>query len=419
MPELTPAALITFTVAAYFVGTAVGSFLNVCIWRLATDRSIIWPDSHCPECLSPIRWHDNLPVFGWFVLGGKCRDCRKPIAFTYALGEICVGLIFAGTFYAYWGLGARNGLHPLALPPDLFGRPVAGPLAWPYDNAVLIAHLYLFGSLWTASMIDMRYKVIPAPITDVGIFVGLAASVLIPQLHSADLFGRAHGAALVCAGWGAGLGWVVAAGLGRVGLWRALSPFAEPDEPPVRQPIDVEPDEGEPPTAAQVRRQGAVDLLQLALPLAGAWAGAALLSQLGFIAGAMNWSAFYGPGAALFGLTAGAATVWLVGIAFSCLLGREAMGMGDVHLMAMVGAFLGWEHAVAAFFLAPFPGLLLVVLVKAGPVGRLLPGVGEDRQIPFGPALATASYGMMLCARPAAAYAEGHILPMWRTLFGT
>jgi len=69
------------------VGAAIGSFLNVVIYRLPRGESLIFPPSHCPRCNHRIRMYDNLPIFGWFLLGGKCRDCKQPISFRYPLIE--------------------------------------------------------------------------------------------------------------------------------------------------------------------------------------------------------------------------------------------------------------------------------------------------------------------------------------------
>lgn len=81
------------------VGAAVGSFLNVVIYRLPRGESLVSPPSHCPKCNHRIRFYDNLPIFGWFFLGGKCRDCKLPISFRYPLIEI-MGCIIVATFSA-------------------------------------------------------------------------------------------------------------------------------------------------------------------------------------------------------------------------------------------------------------------------------------------------------------------------------
>ena len=77
--------IFVFLLAA--IGAAVGSFLNVVIWRVPEKMSLISPPSHCPKCDSPVRWFDNIPIVSWFILGGKCRDCKEPISFRYPLVE--------------------------------------------------------------------------------------------------------------------------------------------------------------------------------------------------------------------------------------------------------------------------------------------------------------------------------------------
>ena len=82
-------------VAAGLFGAVVGSFLNVVIHRLPAGESIVFPGSHCPRCGAPIRPWDNVPVFGWIALGGRCRDCREPIAPRYPLVELANALLWA------------------------------------------------------------------------------------------------------------------------------------------------------------------------------------------------------------------------------------------------------------------------------------------------------------------------------------
>jgi prepilin signal peptidase PulO-like enzyme (type II secretory pathway) len=77
------------------LGAVIGSFLNVVVWRLPQGGSLIEPPSHCPKCKHPIRWYDNVPVVGWFLLRGRCRDCRAPISFRYPLVEaLCAAAFF-------------------------------------------------------------------------------------------------------------------------------------------------------------------------------------------------------------------------------------------------------------------------------------------------------------------------------------
>jgi prepilin signal peptidase PulO-like enzyme (type II secretory pathway) len=91
----------------FAVGACVGSFLNVVVYRLPAGLSIVSPGSHCPKCQRPIRWHDNLPIFGWIFLGGRCRDCHQTISARYPLVELLTAILFllvGLASYPAWGL---------------------------------------------------------------------------------------------------------------------------------------------------------------------------------------------------------------------------------------------------------------------------------------------------------------------------
>jgi leader peptidase (prepilin peptidase)/N-methyltransferase len=85
----------------FILGTVIGSFLNVCISRIPEGLSIISPGSRCPRCLTPIKPYDNIPVFGWLLLRGKCRNCSLSISPMYPLVEFATGLIFLLTYYEH------------------------------------------------------------------------------------------------------------------------------------------------------------------------------------------------------------------------------------------------------------------------------------------------------------------------------
>jgi prepilin signal peptidase PulO-like enzyme (type II secretory pathway) len=82
-----------------FVGACIGSFLNVVAYRWPKGMSVVWKPSHCPRCNHPIRPRDNVPVLGWLMLRGKCRDCGAPISPRYAIVEAIMGLAFFGLAY--------------------------------------------------------------------------------------------------------------------------------------------------------------------------------------------------------------------------------------------------------------------------------------------------------------------------------
>ena len=87
--------LVLAIIAAMF-GAILGSFLNVCVYRLPRNESVVRPRSRCPKCGTMVAWHDNIPVASWIALGGKCRTCRNPISIQYPLVEAAVALAWAG-----------------------------------------------------------------------------------------------------------------------------------------------------------------------------------------------------------------------------------------------------------------------------------------------------------------------------------
>jgi leader peptidase (prepilin peptidase)/N-methyltransferase len=89
----------------FLLGAAVGSFLNVVVYRLPREISILrTPPSSCPSCSTPIRWYDNIPLLSWMILRGRCRECRAPISLRYPLVELTSGLL-AVAAVVRWGPG--------------------------------------------------------------------------------------------------------------------------------------------------------------------------------------------------------------------------------------------------------------------------------------------------------------------------
>ena len=92
-----------FIATGFFLfGLLFGSFLNVCIYRLPRGLSVVWPGSACPNCEKPIAFYDNIPVFSWLILGGRCRNCKQKITPRYLIVELINALLFLG---CYWHLG--------------------------------------------------------------------------------------------------------------------------------------------------------------------------------------------------------------------------------------------------------------------------------------------------------------------------
>ena len=116
-------------------GLAIGSFLNVVIWRVPRKLSVVRPPSHCPQCETPIRSLDNVPLVSWMVLRGKCRHCGNPIPVRYPLVEAGCGVLFAV---------------------------IAARFGWSWE---LPAYLLLVAALLAISIIDLEHFIVPDRIT--------------------------------------------------------------------------------------------------------------------------------------------------------------------------------------------------------------------------------------------------------------
>ena len=92
---------VAFACLAFVLGSYIGSFLNVCIWRIPRGESIVWPPSRCPKCGTRIRWYQNIPILSWFALRGRCAKCRQPISAWYMVLEALGGAAFLAA-YLLW-----------------------------------------------------------------------------------------------------------------------------------------------------------------------------------------------------------------------------------------------------------------------------------------------------------------------------
>jgi leader peptidase (prepilin peptidase)/N-methyltransferase len=231
--------LLPLLIAGLF-GALIGSFLNVCIYRLPRRESIAWPGSHCPKCSHPIAWYDNIPILSYLALAGRCRHCTVPISFRYPLVEI---LNAAGYVSLLW----------------FFGR------SW-----VAVAYGLLYSALLVVAGTDLSHKIIPNAVTFPGIVLGLVCATTI-------------------------------------------------------------------------------------LPL-----------------GFLN---------SLLGILIGGGILWLLAWVSPYLFGKEGMGVGDIKLLAMIGAFLGWKPALMTIMVGSFLGSLVGVTLIAVQV------IKREDYIPFGPFL--------------------------------
>ncbi len=140
----------------FVIGSCIGSFLNVCIYRMPQEQSIVHPGSRCTHCQRSIAWFDNIPFFSYLLLRGACRHCRKPISWRYPVVEALTGIATVAVFQ-------RFGVNWVAV--------------------VYAAFVY---GLIVCSFIDLEFQIIPDEISVGGMVVGLAVSLLLPALHGAD-----------------------------------------------------------------------------------------------------------------------------------------------------------------------------------------------------------------------------------------
>jgi len=139
---------IVLGIFSFLFGTAIGSFLNVLIYRLPIGKSIVKPGSFCPHCRKPIKWYENIPIVSFLLLGGKCSGCRKSISLRYPLVELFTGLIFLCLFIKF-DLGVE-----------------------------FFFYLFFFCSLIVISGIDFSHQIIPDIISMPGIIIGIAFQLL-------------------------------------------------------------------------------------------------------------------------------------------------------------------------------------------------------------------------------------------------
>jgi len=166
---MAPSQQLVLFVFSGILGLLIGSFLNVCIFRLPRHcMSIVKPRSRCPKCLNWIAWYDNLPVLSWAALGGKCRHCKNPISVRYALVELLTGALF---LYAGWRA--------------IYGSPQLSPMN---QAARFVVDAWFVSAMVVCTFVDLDFRIIPDEISLSGILIGLAASALFPAvLHPGGL----------------------------------------------------------------------------------------------------------------------------------------------------------------------------------------------------------------------------------------
>jgi len=255
------------SVFALAFGGVIGSFLNVCVYRIPRNESIINPGSHCPKCNNPIAWYDNIPVISWLALGAQCRHCKEPISWQYPLVESITATLF---LLVYWR----------------FGLVVATPV-----------YMLLAAALVLVTFVDLTDWTIPDQVTIPGIVIGLGCSLIAMFFPNSGLR-----------------------------IEHIHSDIAVIDS--------------------------------------------------------------------VLGIVAGGASLYLLDKLTVLLLQKRGMGLGDVKLLAMLGAFTGWKGVILILIISSFVGSLVGIAVVA--IQRYRGTDDRDHYLPFGPYLSLAGFIVVL-----------------------
>ncbi|MFA5144216.1 MAG: prepilin peptidase [Candidatus Omnitrophota bacterium] len=235
--------------AVFLFGLVLGSFLNVCIYRMPKGESIVVPASHCPKCKKAIAWYDNIPVFSYAALGGKCRSCKARIRLRYPVVEALTALVLTALFLKF------------CITPKFF------------------TYSIMTCGLIVATFVDFEIQEIPDEISLGGLAAGFLLAFIFPSILNETMRSRAI---------------------------------------------------------------------------------------IGSAAGAL----------------AGAGSIYFMGAIGKAAFKKEAMGGGDVKLMAMIGSFIGLKLVILTFFIAPFLGAVPGIILKLRKGAEI---------IPYGPFLSAAA----------------------------
>jgi leader peptidase (prepilin peptidase)/N-methyltransferase len=359
-------------------GCCIGSFLNVVIYRLPRDKSLVTPASACPACGKHIRFYDNIPLVSWLLLGRKCRFCKAPISPRYFVIELLTGLVFVGIFVLYFRTDLRPGV-------DSFLRG-----GW----LIYLVTIIMLAAFIAASAIDLELWIIPVSICWFVTVMGLIASALgVYIIDPADITNFAllpttrtiffKESTIASLSAGAAIGLVISLVLLVTGLIKRSYESEDLQDLPDKQQQST--NEQDFNHRLEVCRE-IVFLLPIIVCSAAAylfirqWSWWVNFTQHPVVAGLLGslWGYFMGLLGSLWGYFMGCGIVWATRVFGTLGFGREAMGLGDVHLMGAAGAVIGAPFVVVAFFIAPFFGLAWVAVQIF---------FKKIRQIPYGPFL--------------------------------
>lgn len=402
----------------FLMGACVGSFLNVVIYRVPRGQSIAFPGSHCPICGRAICWYDNIPLLSWMLLRAKCRFCKAPISPRYIIIEAITAILVVGLYLCYFVLKLRTDLR--------WGLPIGeGPLdffqAWP----MFIAHAALLCGLLVCSAVDVELWIVPLEVCWVVSLVGVISAAAAPHPFMA-----AVSAPTVAISLAAIVGLAIAMILMHLGFitpsfldaadtvlelpapkkaaGKSADAKGAKDKPAKPRPAPI----AVAATAAngvKPRREVLREVLFLTPAIVLAIAAHLLLSRVPAAGDA--WAKLFDPqlhpslapalagaGAAIFGYLIGGLWIWGTRIFGTLAFNKEAMGMGDVHILAAVGAVTGWIIPSIAFFVAPILGLLWAIYLF---IRR------DQRELPYGPWLAAAALVVLIFYDEFATILEG------------
>jgi leader peptidase (prepilin peptidase)/N-methyltransferase len=205
-PELNSAVNTLLACWFFVTGACIGSFLNVVIHRVPAGKSIVHPGSHCPVCGHAIRARDNLPLLGWLILGGKCRDCRTAIPIRYPLVELFVALIFLVFGLIEIVLRAVNVPHWGPVTSEL----IADPRPW----AICGYHLCLICTLLSIVFIEFDGQDVPIRLIVPALVVGVIGPTIRPEIMPVGYLGGPNQQPFVTSVCGATVGWLLGYALG-------------------------------------------------------------------------------------------------------------------------------------------------------------------------------------------------------------
>ncbi|HEU6448702.1 MAG TPA: prepilin peptidase [Verrucomicrobiae bacterium] len=334
----------------FFVfGCIVGSFLNVCIYRMPLGLSVVSPPSHCPHCKYSIPFYLNVPLVTWLSLGGKCKNCGAKISPRYFIVELLTGLAFLACWLKFGGVD------------HLF-----------HSMAVAAVYSIFLAGLICATFIDFEHFIIPDEITLGGIAAGFIASFLLPGLHGADSF--------ILGMWRSFLGIIVGAGIvyailriGKLLFGRHRIPLPE-ETKIVFSETHLHFDGKEIPYEEIFYRKSDAIVLH---------AKTIELVDRGYEDAAVRLTPFslkiadedFSPD-----------TVRVMEcVGTEIVLPREAMGLGDVKFMAAIGAFVGWTGTIFSLAVSSFIGAAIGVILI------LLRKREWSSRMPYGPYIALAT----------------------------